>query len=111
LTISVFESESGQKYENKRNINDIRPYPIRFHPQAQLKKNTSTWLSLFQPKELQRSTFGQKNYREVFSAIKHISLYKHLLHGIKSIKNPICGAQVHQLTNFLLENEHPGFRY
>jgi hypothetical protein len=28
----VFESESGQKYENKYDISDIRPYPIRFHP-------------------------------------------------------------------------------
>jgi hypothetical protein len=28
----VFESESGHKYENKYNISDIRPYPIRFHP-------------------------------------------------------------------------------
>jgi len=32
LTLSVFESESRQKYENKCNISDIRPYPIRFHP-------------------------------------------------------------------------------
>ena len=24
--------KSGQKYENKYNIGDIRPYPIRFHP-------------------------------------------------------------------------------
>ena len=32
LTISVFESEFGHKYENKCNINDIRSYPIRFHP-------------------------------------------------------------------------------
>ena len=32
MTISVFESKSGQKYENKYNIGDIRPYPIRFHP-------------------------------------------------------------------------------
>ena len=30
MTLSVFESESGQKYENKYNIGDIRPYPIRF---------------------------------------------------------------------------------
>jgi len=34
LTLSVFESESGQKYENKCNIGDIHPYPIRFHPYA-----------------------------------------------------------------------------
>jgi uncharacterized protein Veg len=26
------ESESGQKYENKYNINVIRPYPIHFNP-------------------------------------------------------------------------------
>jgi hypothetical protein len=32
LTLSVSESEYGQKYENKYNISDIRPYPIRFHP-------------------------------------------------------------------------------
>ena len=32
LTLSVFESESGQKYKNKCNISDIRLYPIRFHP-------------------------------------------------------------------------------
>jgi hypothetical protein len=31
LTQSVFESESGQKYENKCNISDIRPYSICFH--------------------------------------------------------------------------------
>jgi hypothetical protein len=30
LVLSVFESESGQKYENKCNISDIRLYPIRF---------------------------------------------------------------------------------
>jgi hypothetical protein len=29
--LSVFESESGHKYENKYDISDIRPYPIRFH--------------------------------------------------------------------------------
>ena len=32
LTISVFESETGQKYENKYNISYIRSYPIHFHP-------------------------------------------------------------------------------
>ena len=32
LTLSVFEFESGQKYKNKCNIGDIRPYPIHFHP-------------------------------------------------------------------------------
>jgi hypothetical protein len=32
LTLSVFESESDQNYENKYGIGDIRPYPIRFHP-------------------------------------------------------------------------------
>jgi len=32
LTLSVFESESDQKYKNKYDINDIRPYPICFHP-------------------------------------------------------------------------------
>jgi hypothetical protein len=31
LILSVFESESDQKYENKYDIGDIRPYPIRFH--------------------------------------------------------------------------------
>jgi hypothetical protein len=30
--LSVFESESGHKYENKYDISDIRPYLIRFHP-------------------------------------------------------------------------------
>jgi hypothetical protein len=30
--LSVFESESGHKYENKYDMSDIRPYPIRFHP-------------------------------------------------------------------------------
>jgi hypothetical protein len=30
--LSVFESESGHKYENKYDISDIRPYSIRFHP-------------------------------------------------------------------------------
>jgi hypothetical protein len=32
LTQSVFESESKEKYENKCNISDIRPYLIRFRP-------------------------------------------------------------------------------
>jgi hypothetical protein len=32
LTISVFEFESEQKYENKCNISHIRLYPICFHP-------------------------------------------------------------------------------
>jgi hypothetical protein len=32
LTLSVFESKSDQKYENKYDISDIRLYPIRFHP-------------------------------------------------------------------------------
>jgi hypothetical protein len=32
LILSVFESKSGQKYENKCNISNIRPYPICFHP-------------------------------------------------------------------------------
>jgi hypothetical protein len=31
MTLSVFESESDQKYENKYDIDDIRSYPIRFH--------------------------------------------------------------------------------
>ena len=31
-SLSVFESESERKYENKYNISDIRPYPVRFHP-------------------------------------------------------------------------------
>jgi hypothetical protein len=31
LTQSVFESESGQKYENKCNNCDIHPYLIRYH--------------------------------------------------------------------------------
>jgi hypothetical protein len=30
-SLSVFVSESGQKYENKYNITDIRPYPIRYN--------------------------------------------------------------------------------
>ena len=34
LILSVFESESGRKYENKYNISDIHPYLIRFHPYA-----------------------------------------------------------------------------
>jgi hypothetical protein len=32
LILSVFESEFRHKYENKYDISDIRPYPIRFHP-------------------------------------------------------------------------------
>jgi hypothetical protein len=32
MSISVFESESEHKYENKYDISDIRPYAIRFHP-------------------------------------------------------------------------------
>jgi len=31
LTLSVFEPESDQKYEKKYDIDDIRPYLIRFH--------------------------------------------------------------------------------
>jgi len=31
LTLSVFKSESNQKYENKYDIDDIRPYLIHFH--------------------------------------------------------------------------------
>jgi len=34
----VFESESEQKYKNKYGINDIRSYPIRFHPYSALKR-------------------------------------------------------------------------
>ena len=30
--LSVFESESDRKCENKYNINGIRPYQIRLHP-------------------------------------------------------------------------------
>jgi hypothetical protein len=32
LTLSVFESESDQKYKNNYDIGDIHSYPIRFHP-------------------------------------------------------------------------------
>ena len=32
LTISVSDSVFEHKYENKYDISDIRPYPIRFHP-------------------------------------------------------------------------------
>jgi len=32
LTLSVSDSVFEHKYENKYNISDIRPYPIRFHP-------------------------------------------------------------------------------
>ena len=42
MTLSVFESESGQKYENKCNISDIRPYPIRFHPYSVLALENRT---------------------------------------------------------------------
>jgi hypothetical protein len=31
LILSVFESKFDQKYENKHDIDVIRPYPIRFH--------------------------------------------------------------------------------
>ena len=31
-TLFMSESKSKQKYENKYNMNDIRSYPIRFHP-------------------------------------------------------------------------------
>ena len=34
----MFESESEQKYKNKYGINDIRSYPIRFHPYSALKR-------------------------------------------------------------------------
>ena len=30
--LSVFEYESDKKCENKYNIDDIHPYPIRLHP-------------------------------------------------------------------------------
>ena len=32
---SVFDSVFEQKYENKYDISNIRPYPIRLHPQSQ----------------------------------------------------------------------------
>ena len=32
IDIIRIRSESDQKYENKYDIGDIRPYPIRFHP-------------------------------------------------------------------------------
>ena len=32
LTLSVSNSIFEHKYENKYDINDIPPYPIRFHP-------------------------------------------------------------------------------
>ena len=32
LTLSVSDSVFEHKYENKYDISDIRPYPIRFHP-------------------------------------------------------------------------------
>ena len=32
LTLSVFDSLFEQKYKNKYDISDIRPYPIRFYP-------------------------------------------------------------------------------
>ena len=32
MTLSVFESGCDQKYENKCDIDNIRPYPICFHP-------------------------------------------------------------------------------
>jgi hypothetical protein len=35
-TLSLFECESNQKYENKYDISDIRPYPIRFHPKEEI---------------------------------------------------------------------------
>jgi len=39
LTLSVFESESDQKYENKYDIDDIRFYPI-LHPCSAVSNNT-----------------------------------------------------------------------
>ena len=35
--LSVFESESYRKCENKYNIDNIRPYPIHLHPYYQEK--------------------------------------------------------------------------
>ena len=35
----MFESESDKKCENKYNIDNIRPYPIRLHPYALLLLN------------------------------------------------------------------------
>ena len=32
LALSVFDSVFEQKYENKYDISNIRPYPIRLHP-------------------------------------------------------------------------------
>ena len=32
LALSVFDSLFEQKYENKYDISNIRPYPIRLHP-------------------------------------------------------------------------------
>jgi hypothetical protein len=42
LTLSVFESESGQKYENKYDISVMRPYGICFHPWLQPSSSHDT---------------------------------------------------------------------
>ena len=43
LTLSVFESESDQKYENKYDIGDICPYLVRFHPYQYHIKKSGIW--------------------------------------------------------------------
>ena len=45
LTLSVSDSVFEHKYENKYNISDIRPYPIRFHPYTSVSKITSALLT------------------------------------------------------------------
>jgi len=65
LTLSVFESESGQKYENKCNIGDIRPYPIRFHPyyQGPDRDDFVHWLhNLHIDEEYNRMIVGDFNF-------------------------------------------------
>ena len=63
LTLSVSDSVFEHKYENKYDISDIRPYPIRFHPYSRctsprqnqylkiefaLKPNELPWHSIYQ---------------------------------------------------------------
>ena len=77
LTLSVFESESDQKYENKYNISDIRSYPIRFHPYSFIQ------LSLIREYELSLSLLffkgGEHLSTHCFNFFGHLSIFLYSL--------------------------------
>ena len=67
MILSVFESESDQKYENKYDISDIRPYPIRFHPYSRVKSQLREISQLRPGGPLQKSRHNRR--RDAINAI------------------------------------------